>query len=72
MYRFVIEDLGIIFTRILHEILGSLHVLHFTIQYTHEDLLHCINCIRYLLNEIQEALLLCNKFCPSQNNSTIL
>jgi hypothetical protein len=57
-YRFVIEDIGIVFTRILHEVFGPLHVLHIAIQHSHEDILHFLDRIRYLLNEIQEALLL--------------
>ena len=51
-YRSVVEDIGIVFTRILHEILRPLHVLHLPLQHTHEDLLHLLNRICYLLDEI--------------------
>ncbi len=36
---------------------GPLHVLHFLVQHFHEDLLHRLNSLYHLFNEIQEALL---------------
>ena len=57
--RFIMQDSGDVFTRILHKIFGSIHVFHFSLQYMHEGILYKCHCIHYLPHEIQETLLHC-------------
>ena len=51
------QDSGNVLARILHEVLGFVHVLHFIVQHSDEDLLHFFDSFRYLLDALQETLL---------------
>lgn len=51
------QDSRDVFARVLHQILGPLHVLHLPVQHSNEDLLYLVNCIHHLFDALQETLL---------------
>jgi hypothetical protein len=53
------QDLGVVFARVLHKVPRSIHVLYLPLQHIDEDLLYFIHSIHYIPHEVQETLLHC-------------
>lgn len=56
-YRTLMQDTRVVLDRVLCTLPGPLHVLHQPLQHLHENFLHRLDCLHYLFNEIQKAIL---------------
>lgn len=56
-FRSILQDLGVVFARVLREVPRPLHVFHLHVQYSNENVLHWLHCFHHLPYEIQETLL---------------
>ena len=52
LHRLVMQDIRTLLTRLLHEVLGSIHVFHLIVQQPHENILHQFYCLHHIPNEI--------------------
>ena len=52
LYRLVMQDIRTLLTRLLHEVLGSIHVFHLSVQQSHENILYQFYCLHHIPNEI--------------------